>query len=133
MRRVDSHQTVHVGGRSVGRQLAGVFAVNVPRQATRVAEDDGSDDAVNVIFRPRAGQDALRSTAAFRTQFCRETTNQISHFQCSPSIHFVIGIHYNQGGGVCKTLTFQNQSLKKYIDECEKLKEKKVMSVPSFT
>ena len=76
MRRMNSQQTTHAGarGRSVGGQLAGVLAVNVPRKAAWIAKHDSADDAVDVIFWPRTGQNALRPSATFGAQLC--VTNQ---------------------------------------------------------
>lgn len=71
MSRMNSQQATHTraGGWSVSGQLTGIFAVNVTREAARIAENNGADDAVNVIFWPRTGQNSLRSATTFWAQF----------------------------------------------------------------
>ncbi len=61
------------------RQLDGVLAVKVARQAGRIAEDDGADDAVDVVLGPRSGQDPLRPAAAFGAQFCHDNAAHETH------------------------------------------------------
>jgi len=51
------------------------------REAARITENNGADDAVNVIFWPRTGQNSLRSSATFWAQFWTRKKNTFKYIQ----------------------------------------------------